>query len=115
MVKSELKRRNTAVWIYLISLALLYFTKKGSSMAVPLALVAFLSFMAASAFYLRAKERSLWWLLLTPGNLIAIFVYYCLEDLSSHEGAKECPSCTAANLPGALQCRLCKRVLPRTA
>jgi len=110
MIPEHLRKRNIAATIYLggmVAAACLNYKGK-HAFAESLVFPIFVSFVAACWYYLKAKKRSGGWLLLLPLSLIALLIYWNMDDCSEDPENIPCSKCGAANFPNDLSCRLCK-------
>ncbi len=116
MISEYLEKRTIAASIYVISVGVCMWLKHiGEETYIDLLLVpGGLALIAACWFYLKAKNRSGAWLLLLPLNVIALLIFWSMEDCSNEEENILCPKCTAANFPNDSHCRLCKAPLGST-
>lgn len=110
MIIAHLKKRNVAAVIYVgCMVASVWLSRQGRPDAADIFIFpAFLSLVAACWFYLKAKNRSGGWLLLLPLNLVALIIYWCMDDCSAEPDNIPCPKCGTANFPADSNCRLCK-------
>ena len=117
MIQEQLRKRNIAAGAYLVGMGVLMYRhnlpeyQQHDPVAHVLMYPLALAYIAACWFYLKAKGRSGAWLLLMPLSLIALLVYWGMDDCSEEEENIPCPKCTSANFPDAVTCRLCKTPL----
>lgn len=117
MIDQYLEKRNHAVIGYVMVTGVALWRSfsgiRGGSdfLQTLLVLGSFALFAAACWCYLRAKNRSGVWLLLLPLSLIAVLIYWKLEDRSADEADVACPACKAPNFPDQAICRVCKTSL----
>jgi hypothetical protein len=114
MIAEYLKQRNIAAACYVIGMGAAIALKVSGHRALTEWLVwpIFAALVAACWFYLKAKKRSGGWLLLLPLNIIALVIYWSMEDCSEKPDNVACAACGTANFPGDQVCRLCKSTMP---
>ncbi len=100
MIQSYLKKRNLAALVYSAGIGLIIWHNKviGKSDDWRSNVLLFATagaLIAACWFYLKAKKRTAGWLLLLPANVIALVVYWALEDHSERPDNVPCPKCGA--------------------
>lgn len=113
LIQSYVKKANVAAGGFFASLVLSIFAEAPDSVLFKVAILGVgYCMIAACGFYLKAKGRSLFWLLLLPFTVIALIVFYCLGDQSRMGQEIKCPSCNKVNFNAQDACRYCKSPLP---
>ena len=117
MIAEYLKQRNTAAVSYVIGMGTVIALNASGRQALTEWLVwpIFAALVAACWFYLKAKKCSSGWLLLLPLNVIALVIYWWMEDCSAKAENVACAACGAANFSDDQVCRLCKSTMPAPA
>ncbi|NYS35127.1 hypothetical protein HZZ02_15705, partial [Streptococcus danieliae] len=84
MIAEYLKQRNIAAACYVIGMGAAIALNASGQRALTEWLVwpVFAALVAACWFYLKAKKRSGGWLLLLPLNVVALIIYWWMEDCS---------------------------------